>query len=456
MSLAAAAKARGTAAYKQRDFAGAKAEYAAAIVALSEDESERAELEPALLANLGACAIALEEWSGAVEVTTRCLEVDPAHVKARYRRACAYEKLREFEKAFTDMARVVHADPTNARAKAAARRLRESIAKRPVAAPLVEAVKTLRSLVEGEASTYPPKRAALTLLSAAQGEQGEGARACARVGGIDALWRVVVAQPPVARDVVGPAMAALAALACRTDRAVDSSRVVSNELADWPLLNALTKTFVRSREKADDIHARSALRLLSCAAVPHPNIATAENPDRTMIYPKERAEIVSRSTLPPSPLEHEAVRAVIDALKVCAGSETGPLGALSGAASSSSLLSGAVQAAARLCAEPRVAILFTHPRYKGTTALLNFADKEKDADDEGSERVAIGKQVLLAVSRIFNARECSFIDRYILRESCSQFDSLPLTSLALSRGVRPSHSEPRAEEVERGHGEGVD
>ena len=309
-SLAAAAKTRGTAAYKQRDFAGAKAEYAAAIAALSDDESERAELEPALLANLGACAIALEEWSGAVEVTTKCLELKPAHVKARYRRACAYEKLSEFEKAFTDMARVVHADPANARAKAAARRLRESIAKRPVAAPLVEAVKTLRSLVDGEASTFPPKRAALTLLSAAQGEQGEGARACARVGGIDALWRVIVAQPPLARDVVGPAMAALAALACRTDRAVESSRVVSNELADWPLLNAFTKTLVRSRERADDIHARSALRLLSCAAVPHPNIATAENPDRTMIYPKERAEIVSRSTLPPSPLEHEAVRAV--------------------------------------------------------------------------------------------------------------------------------------------------
>jgi hypothetical protein len=30
------------------------------------------------------------------------------------------------------------------------------------------------------------------------------------------------------------------------------------------------------------------------------------------------------------------------------------------------------------------------------------------------------------------AGECSFIYRYILRESCSQFDSLPLTSLTIS------------------------
>ena len=45
------------------------------------------------------------------------------------------------------------------------------------------------------------------------------------------------------------------------------------------------------------------------------------------------------------------------------------------------------------------------PGTKGTSALLNFADKEKDAEDEGSDRVAIGKQVLLAVSRIFNALE---------------------------------------------------
>ena len=33
--------------------------------------------------------------------------------------------------------------------------------------------------------------------------------------------------------------------------------------------------------------------------------------------------------------------------------------------------------------------------------------------------------------------ECSFIYRYILRESCSQFDSLPLTSLTISPGTSP-------------------
>ena len=378
-SAAAEEKARGTVLYKAGDFAGARDAYATALTLLSsesDDEALRATLTPALLANMGACAIALEDWSGAIEVCSKCLEVQPSHLKARFRRACAREKLGDFEKAFEDMARVVHADPANKRASVAARRLREAIASRPIAAPLVKAVETLTAYAAGApAGNVPPKRAAFTLLAAAQGDEGLGALQLVRSNGITCLWAVVVAQPALSRDVVGPSMAALGALACRQDRAVESALVVQCPLANWPLLNALAGVLVRSRDSADEVHARSALRLLSCAAVPYPNITTASNPDRSMIYPKERADIVSRSTLPPSPLEHEAVRAVIDALKVCSGSEVGPTGTLSGAAARPALLSGAVQAAARLCAEPRVAILFTHPRYKGTSALLAFADR---------------------------------------------------------------------------------
>ena len=50
------------------------------------------------------------------------------------------------------------------------------------------------------------------------------------------------------------------------------------------------------------------------------------------------------------------------------------------------------------------------------------------------------------LTRVLGARECSFMYRYILRESCSQFDSLPLTSLTTSRS-RPVR--------ERVHGVGV-
>jgi hypothetical protein len=45
------------------------------------------------------------------------------------------------------------------------------------------------------------------------------------------------------------------------------------------------------------------------------------------------------------------------------------------------------------------------------------------------ERRRVGSHVLLAYESTPNHGECSFLYRYIPRESCSQFDSLPLTSL---------------------------
>ena len=93
-SSASLLKLRGTAAYKSRDYIGARDAYSEALSALRDDESERAELEPVLLANIGQCAIMLHDWEVAVESCTKCLAVRPGHIKARYRRACALEKLR--------------------------------------------------------------------------------------------------------------------------------------------------------------------------------------------------------------------------------------------------------------------------------------------------------------------------------------------------------------------------
>jgi ankyrin repeat protein len=47
--------------------------------------------------------------------------------------------------------------------------------------------------------------------------------------------------------------------------------------------------------------------------------------------------------------------------------------------------------------------------------------------------------------RLLRAGECSFIYRYISRESCSQFDSLPLTSLTMLRGAGADAAAPASD-----------
>jgi hypothetical protein len=69
--------------------------------------------------------------------------------------------------------------------------------------------------------------------------------------------------------------------------------------------------------------------------------------------------------------------------------------------------------------------------------LVNGADVTLDvaslvADAGHSRWGALGAD-LAALALKLNSSECSFIYRYIPRESCSQFDSLPLTSLTISQ-----------------------
>jgi hypothetical protein len=54
-------------------------------------------------------------------------------------------------------------------------------------------------------------------------------------------------------------------------------------------------------------------------------------------------------------------------------------------------------------------------------------DEERDAATETTATVELNK--LAGLARL--GGECSFMYRYIVRESCSQFDSLPLTSLTI-------------------------
>ena len=62
--------------------------------------------------------------------------------------------------------------------------------------------------------------------------------------------------------------------------------------------------------------------------------------------------------------------------------------------------------------------------------------------------VVVGSLICAVVSNVTKFGEFSFMYRYILRESCSQFDSLPLTYSTISGGLsrndlRPLHTLPR-------------
>ena len=72
--------------------------------------------------------------------------------------------------------------------------------------------------------------------------------------------------------------------------------------------------------------------------------------------------------------------------------------------------------------------------------LLAAADDDEEAcdgDGGGSTTYAPPSQ------SNYGAGECSFMYRYIVRESCSQFDSLPLTSLTIKSALMTSTLHPR-------------
>ena len=83
----------------------------------------------------------------------------------------------------------------------------------------------------------------------------------------------------------------------------------------------------------------------------------------------------------------------------------------------------------------------TRPLERGKIETVLFRAQSK-------EWVVAKAEYVRAVSYSDEKGECSFMYRYILRESCSQFDSLPLTYSTISGGLsrndlRPLHTLPR-------------
>jgi hypothetical protein len=83
---------------------------------------------------------------------------------------------------------------------------------------------------------------------------------------------------------------------------------------------------------------------------------------------------------------------------------------------------------------------YVYRAWKGDEQLFNLANDPAETTDLAllsSSQTTLLKWRARLVAQYVREGECSFMYRYILRESCSQFDSLPLTSLTgrTRRGV---------------------
>uniref|UniRef100_A0A673BTG5 UNC-45/Cro1/She4 central domain-containing protein n=1 Tax=Sphaeramia orbicularis TaxID=375764 RepID=A0A673BTG5_9TELE len=98
----------GNSLFKAGDMQGAVSCYTKALV-LSENQADSA----VLYRNRSACYLKLEEYSKAEADASKALDTDPGDVKARFRRAQAFQKLGRLDQAFLDAQRCAQLEPKN-------------------------------------------------------------------------------------------------------------------------------------------------------------------------------------------------------------------------------------------------------------------------------------------------------------------------------------------------------
>lgn len=112
-------KKKGNEAYLAKNHTVARELYTSAINTAPEKATEKS----VYLANRAAVDLALEDYKSVVEDCTESLKINPNYVKALQRRAAAFEKLEEEEKALEDFRKVCELDAENKQAKVQVRRL---------------------------------------------------------------------------------------------------------------------------------------------------------------------------------------------------------------------------------------------------------------------------------------------------------------------------------------------
>ncbi|XP_014883952.1 protein unc-45 homolog A [Poecilia latipinna] len=104
----AALKEEGNTLFKAGDMQGALCCYTKALK-LTDSQADSA----VLYRNRSACYLKLEEYSKAEADASKALDTDPGDVKARFRRAQAYQKLGRLDQAFLDTQRCAQLEPKN-------------------------------------------------------------------------------------------------------------------------------------------------------------------------------------------------------------------------------------------------------------------------------------------------------------------------------------------------------
>ncbi|XP_074313679.1 70 kDa peptidyl-prolyl isomerase-like [Silene latifolia] len=114
-------KDKGNSLFRKNDFDSAAECYDEACKLLSlslgdiggEDIQSVSDLLVSLMSNMAACALKLEEYRAASGLCSMILNTFPRNVKALFRRAIAYMKLKRFSKAELDLVNALMVEPNN-------------------------------------------------------------------------------------------------------------------------------------------------------------------------------------------------------------------------------------------------------------------------------------------------------------------------------------------------------
>jgi len=126
-------KAVGTEYFKKQQYQLAKIKYEKAVLYLEDDmpsDEEKKQIQNAknlLVSNLSICNLKLNNFREVVKDTTTVLSFEPNNIKALFRRAQAYHKLKDYELAIADLKAALTIESNNSEIKAELAKVQHSL-----------------------------------------------------------------------------------------------------------------------------------------------------------------------------------------------------------------------------------------------------------------------------------------------------------------------------------------
>ena len=292
---ARALKASGNQLFGERVWSEAVAAYSEALAALAaptgseELEPAARELRVALLSNRAACFLSLEEHSACVEDASAALKLDPAHPKARFRRARALAGLGRTRDALRDLQELLlrlRRSPSSSSSSSAS----ASASSKAATRLLVELQQKLKEEEAGGRDRVGPALELLRdkarplrvleqqcrVLTAAVRTSEEWVRQLAQRGAVVVLWELACREKDAVQPLVTLAALAAHARLHREFLALDWTTVMKQQLLHAPPLAAKPSPTTSNTEDAADVvsvplhRLRAVLQLWCTVVVPDP------------------------------------------------------------------------------------------------------------------------------------------------------------------------------------------